>query len=173
MKKSESITTSLQGLGVVLTIDFREGEICDEDFIMRLSGQVFKIYGPYEEIISHWFKSNKSITIIALANGQRSGFAMIGEPFSLYDFNNASEILAIAVVPENQGKGIGENLLKAINNKAVNLDIKRLFLHTATDNFSAQRLFKRAGYRIWQTKRNFYPRGQDAFVMSLELDMTG
>jgi hypothetical protein len=33
------------------------------------------------------------------------------------------------------------------------------------ENLPAQRLFARAGYRIWEIKKCFYPEGQDALVM--------
>jgi ribosomal-protein-alanine N-acetyltransferase len=68
-----------------------------------------------------------------------------------------------------QGKGVGDMLIKELERKAAELNIKRLFLHTATGNIKARRLFTRNGYRPWEIKRIFYPEGQDAVVMSKEI----
>jgi len=147
-------------------VTLRRAVISDSRFIGRLSRDVFTIYGPYEEVLSGWFKSDKGITtIIACRNKIQIGFAMLSEPSDRYDLQDASELLGIAVEPEKQGKGVGELLLGAIHRTSAFLNIKWLFLHTAVDNMPAQRLFKRTGYRPLEVKRNFYPEGQDAIVM--------
>ncbi len=143
-------------------------EDSDNEFITRLSRRVFNVYGPYEEIIPRWFESEIKRTIIACTGGKRAGFAMIGDPFSTYDLYNATEILAIAVDPKSQRRGIGELLLREVDKMALEYDIKRIFLHTAIDNLVAQGLFTRMGYRPWEIKPSFYPKGQDAVVMSKE-----
>ena len=146
----------------------RPAEDSDREFITRLSQRVFSVYGPYEEIIPRWFEFEIKRTVIACAGGQRAGFAMIGDPFNTYDLYNASELLAIAVDPKRQRRGIGELLLRGVDKMALEYEIKRLFLHTATDNLAAQSLFTRMGYRPWAIKPSFYPKGQDALVMSKE-----
>ena len=64
--------------------------------------------------------------------------------------------------------GIGEMLIREIDRSANQMNIKRLFLHTATENLSAQNLFFINGYRIHGIKEKFYPGGQDAVMMSKE-----
>jgi ribosomal protein S18 acetylase RimI-like enzyme len=137
----------------------------DTLFVGRLSGKVFNIYGPYQEIIPKWIESGIGLTIIALMDGRPMGFAMIGEPYERYDLQPSSELLAIAVDPERKGMGVGKLLLKEIERRAVEMKVKRIFLHTAVYNLSAQRLFSRVGYGIWEIKKCFYPEGQDALVM--------
>jgi ribosomal protein S18 acetylase RimI-like enzyme len=148
----------------------RRAAISDNRFIGRLSRDVFTIYGPYEEIISGWFRSEKGITtLIACQDNVQIGFAMLGEPGSRYDLQDASELLGIAVEPEEQGKGIGKTLLRAIEATSVHLGIKWLLLHTAANNTLALRLYEKTGYRPLEMKRNFYPEGQDAIVMYKEV----
>jgi ribosomal-protein-alanine N-acetyltransferase len=84
-----------------------------------------------------------------------------------------SELLAIAVEPDRQHMGIGQMLLDEIEKKAASLGEKRLFLHTATENVAAQKLFIKNAYRPQETKRNFYPKGQDALMMVKEIDISG
>jgi ribosomal protein S18 acetylase RimI-like enzyme len=142
----------------------------DSSFIGRLSRKVFTIYGPYEDILSGWFISEKGITtIMACQDNIQIGFAMLGELCSGYDLQNASELLGIAVEPEKQGKGVGRMLLRAIDAVSADLGVKWLLLHSAADNTPARRLYEKTGYRPLEIKRNFYPEGQDAVVMYKEL----
>jgi len=78
-------------------------------------------------------------------------------------------MLSIAVEAKNQRRGIGELLLRELERKTGKVGIKRIYLHTATKNLSAQKLFARMGYRIAGIKKSFYPRGQDAFIMSKDI----
>jgi ribosomal-protein-alanine N-acetyltransferase len=147
-------------------LTLRNAMASDSRFIGRLSRDVFAIYGPYEDILSKWFRlGNDVTTIIACLNKIQMGFAMLSAPSGRYDLQDVSELLGIAVEPERQGKGIGGMLLRAIESKSASLSIKWLFLHTAVDNMPARKLYERNGYKNLEIKRNFYPEGQDAIVM--------
>jgi ribosomal-protein-alanine N-acetyltransferase len=151
-----------------LKISFRTGKHTDVPFIARLSGKAFSIFGPYEETVPEWLGYDSTVTIIAKVNERPAGFAMIGAPFGRYDLQNVVELLAIAVEPESRRKGIGELLLKEVDEKAKELNIFRIFLHTAIENLPARSLFSKAGYSPWEIKYSFYPKGQDAIVMAKE-----
>lgn len=150
-------------------IQIRFSSYSDSLFIRELSIKVFKPFGEYGDVVQKWHLSGNSITIIACHEGMPLGFAMISKPFSRYDQDNSSELLAIAIENAWQGKGIGKLLLKEIEKAASNAEIKILFLHTAVENRNARKLFSDSGYRIWQIKHNFYPEGQDACVMAKKL----
>jgi ribosomal protein S18 acetylase RimI-like enzyme len=138
-------------------------------FIRELSTSAFRPFGDYRDVVPEWHISDKSITLIACLEEAPLGFAMVGKPFSRYDQNNSSELLAIAVETEWQGKGIGKLLLKEIEKVALEAGIMTLFLHTAIENRNARKLFSDEGYRVWQIKKGFYPMGQDACVMAKKL----
>jgi ribosomal protein S18 acetylase RimI-like enzyme len=150
-------------------VKIRSASISDASFIGQLSGRVFHFYGPYEDIVSRWFQRGITVTIIATMDKKPVGFAMIGDTSNRWDLPQISELLAIAVEPEKQGRRIGEILIGEIERKALELNIKRIFLHTAVNNLSARKLFTKNGYRIWEIKRDFYPKGQDAVMMSKEV----
>jgi len=151
-------------------IVLRRAVALDGLFIGSLSREVFSIYGHYEEILSRWFMFEKGITtILACRNDIRLGFAMLSEPCARYNLPDASELLGIAVAPEKQGKGVGRMLLSAIESVTPDLGIKWLLLHTAVDNLPARRLYEKAGYKILEVKRCFYPEGQDAVSMYKEV----
>lgn len=147
-------------------ITLRHAVISDCNFIGKLSRDVFNVYGPYEDVLSGWFKSERDIiTIIACRDKTRVGFAMLSEPSDMYNLSEVSELLGIAVKPQNQGKGIGGMLLRAIEIKSASHNIQWVFLHTAIDNMPARRLYESKGYTNLEIKRGFYPEGQDAIVM--------
>jgi ribosomal protein S18 acetylase RimI-like enzyme len=160
---------SEQGLSQDSGIIVRPADGSETGFIKRLSRKAFNLYGSYEEIIPKWFESDVTITFIALAKGQLTGYAMIGESLEVYDSEQAAELLAIAVEAKNQRRGVGELLLKELERKTGEVGLNRIYLHTATKNLSAQKLFAHRGYRIAGIRKNFYPRGQDAFIMSKDL----
>lgn len=161
---------SFEHISDILTdINLNFAEQSDIEYIIRLSGQVFSVYGPYDEIVPRWFSSGETHTIIARMKDRPIGFVMIGYFTWRYDLAATAEIMAIAVDPELHNMGIGSMLLKKIEEKAADLNVKRLFLHTAVNNFPAQKLFKNSGYRLWEVKKDFYQGGQDAFVMTRDL----
>jgi [ribosomal protein S18]-alanine N-acetyltransferase len=138
----------------------------DIDFIERLSGSAFRKYGSYQRVIAQWFQSEMTETIIGQMDGRPVGFAMMGIIRDEASAQNICELLAIAVKPTKQNKGIGQMLLKAAEKKASGWQVERVFLHTAKDNIAARGLFTRNGYIASELKAHFYPEGQDALVMS-------
>ena len=147
-------------------LKIRPAEPSDAHFMIKLSGEVFHIYGPYERIMTSWLESSVALCLIGSIREKTVAFAMMSNLPLEVNPAHVSELLAIAVVPERQGTGIGEILLKEMEKKAVVMNMKGLFLHTAIDNMVALRLFKENGYQARGTKRNFYPAGQDAIFMS-------
>jgi len=155
-----------RGNALITGITLRHAAISDGSFIGRLSRDVFKVYGPYEDILLGWFKSERAIaTIIACLDKTPMGFAMLSEPSDMYNLHDVSELLGIAVRPESQGKGIGSLLLHAIEIKSVSPNIIWIFLHAALENMKARRLYEKTGYINLEIKKGFYPEGQDAIVM--------
>ena len=147
-------------------IQIRFSSLIDSYFIRDLSTKAFKPFGEYGDVVQKWYLSGNSITVIACNENKPFGFAMVSKPFSRYDQSNSSELLAIAIEADWQGKGIGRLLLAEIERAAFEAGITTLFLHTAVENRNARKLFSDSGYRIWQIKKNFYPEGQDACVMA-------
>jgi ribosomal-protein-alanine N-acetyltransferase len=151
-------------------IRIRQGLFSDEEFLCRLSGKVFSLYGPYQEMISRWLGMEKTITLVALVRGRPAGFVMFGSVEEAQKVPVTAEILAIAVEPSMQGMGIGQMLLREIEKKATAAGEKRIYLHTAVGNIAAQQLFTKNSYRPTEMKPHFYPRGQHALLMLKEIE---
>jgi ribosomal protein S18 acetylase RimI-like enzyme len=150
-------------------ITIRPAKPTDKAFIVGLSGKVFSIYGPYTTTVSRWFESGVTMTLISMVEGRPVGFVMIGALPGDREGETRAEVLAIAVTPEFQQRGIGGELLQFAQKRVEELRESRLFLHTAKENLAAQKLFLRHGYRFVETKNGFYPSGQDALMMVNEL----
>ncbi|PGL69077.1 GNAT family N-acetyltransferase [Bacillus sp. AFS055030] len=65
-----------------------------------------------------------------------------------------SVYLAIGILEEYTGKGIGTKLFQSIEEWAINLDISRLELTVVKQNEAGVGLYKKMGYEIEGTKRN-------------------
>jgi ribosomal-protein-alanine N-acetyltransferase len=138
----------------------------DLDFIRTLSRRAFQKYGSYQDVISQWFQSDMTETIVGRIERRPVGFAMIGLIGDEDPVQKACELLAIAVESDKRHKGIGQMLMKAVDKKAVEWQAERIVLHTAEENLPARSLFTRNGFVPWGLKKHFYPAGQDALVMS-------
>lgn len=148
------------------SVTLRHAVNSDSGFIGRLSREVFDVYGPYGDILTRWFNKGKGVsTLIACHDKIQIGFAMLSWPSDLYNLEDVSELLGLAVDPEIQGQGVGELLLCAMDKVSESLSVRWIFLHTAVENIPAQNLYKKNGYRPVEFKRSFYPEGQDALVM--------
>jgi ribosomal-protein-alanine N-acetyltransferase len=130
----------------------------DCTLIRTLSGEVFSVFGEYSEIIPQWFANPDVITLVYVKNGHPVGFAML--------YVHSGEILAIAVLPAFQRKGIGSALLDHIQLLASRLGLRRLLLHTAKENDVARLFFQKAGFTVIGGQEDYYPRGQEALVIS-------
>jgi len=135
----------------------------DCSFIRKLSGEVFSVFGDYSEIISRWFVNPDVITVIYVKNGHSVGFAML--------YVLSGEIVAIAVPPRHQRRGIGSALLNHIECLASQLGLRRISLHTAKENNVAHLFFQKAGFEVIGTQENYYPRGQPALIISKHIGL--
>ena len=151
-------------------IRIRPAKASDLNFVIRLSGTAFHIYGPYRDMISQWFESEMTETVVALENKKPVGFAMLGPSSKSCYGHHGAEILAIAVEPAKQNMGIGQKLIEAIEAKAAESNVKTIFLHTCTENLPARKLFVRNSYQALGIERGFYPAGQDALGMSKDIN---
>jgi ribosomal-protein-alanine N-acetyltransferase len=147
----------------------RPAKPSDMTFIAALSGKVFSVYGPYRTTVSRWFESGVTMTFISMAEGRPVGFVMIGALQGEREEETRAEVLAIAVTPEFQQRGIGEALLRYAQKCVKQVGEFKLILHTAKENLAAQKLFLKVGYKPVAIKKGFYPSGQDALMMVNDL----
>jgi len=80
-------------------------------------------------------------------------------------------IKTISVDPSFRHQGVGKELVNFTLNKLRGKEVKEVFLHTRTKNRAASLFYKNLGFKILKTIKNYYPNGDDAYLMKLSLHL--
>jgi ribosomal protein S18 acetylase RimI-like enzyme len=153
----------------------RAGELSEEDraFVLAVANRAFLVYGSYDTYLKDWYDNDAVSTILAEVDGQRAGFFML----TTYRDADAAQrivadLVAIAVAPEFQSRGIGECLLAHAFSLAGNARVpaQEMWLVVAEGNARAQRFFARNGFRFGGGV-GVYPAGQRALRMVRPLEV--
>ncbi len=80
-----------------------------------------------------------------------------------------SDVQTIAVVPEQEGKGIGSALLTELIVESRRRGAQDVLLEVRADNPRAQQLYRRFGFEQIHVRRRYYRDGVDALIMRLQL----
>lgn len=75
------------------------------------------------------------------------------------------DVVNIAVAPSSQGKGYGQQILAKLIDEARVNKCRNIHLEVRYCNEPAIKLYKANGFKIVNTKRAYYPNGDDAFDM--------
>ena len=178
----------------MLPVQLRPSRPDDLDFVTRLSGDVFNVFGAYDEFLPRYLNHPQVITTVALLGVDRVGFTMLalvmseeplpwrGPPSPADEGDDLeapprmwvdAEMVAIAVAPSWQAQGIGRHLLGSViaftQDRASEHHLRSLQLNVASDNARALALFRSEGFRVVNEEDGRYPRGQRSIRMALEL----
>ena len=145
----------------------------DREFVHELAIDVFSIYGSYGRYLTQWFDSESVDTWIAETEQEQVGLTMIGiTRHPTLAGKAVADLLAIAVKPSYQTKGVGTILLQSAIDIAPGMPssfpIIEMHLSVAETNARAQRLFSRRGFRMIAGE-GVYPTGQRALHMVKKL----
>jgi ribosomal protein S18 acetylase RimI-like enzyme len=159
----------------------RRAEVADQPWIIASGAEAYRDLGDYTRILPSWLDQPGVLAWIDhdLQNRGR-GFAMLG--FYMEESGPAggasqviADLLALAVLPAFQRRGIGSKLLHHVievaERVAPSSQIQALRLTVAETNTSAQRLYARNGFRVVDGLAT-YDRGQRALRMARPLTAT-
>jgi ribosomal protein S18 acetylase RimI-like enzyme len=159
----------------------RRAEVTDHPWIIATGAEAYHDLGDYTRILPSWLEQPGVLAWIdADMQGRGRGFAMLG--FYMEDPTGAgngatqvvADLLALAVLPSQQGRGIGGKLLTHVievaERVAPSSQIASLRLTVAETNTGAQRLYARSGFRIVDGSAT-YDRGQRALRMARPLGL--
>jgi ribosomal protein S18 acetylase RimI-like enzyme len=153
----------------------RRAEVADHPWIIASGAEAYADLGDYTRILPSWLEQPGVLAWIDhdVANRGR-GFAMLGfymeEPpaTTAPTHQVVADLLALAVLPTFQRRGIGSKLLTHVIEVAERVaptsQIRALRLTVAEHNVGAQRLYERAGFQHVDVAST-YDRGQRALRM--------
>jgi len=157
----------------------RRAELADHPWIIATGAEAYQDLGDYTRILPSWLEQPGVLAWIDYdVQGRGRGFAMLG--FYLDDpvvstggsSQVIADLLALAVLPSFQNRGIGTRLLlhviEVAERVAPSSQIASLRLTVAETNTSAQRLYARNGFRVIDGSAT-YDRGQRALRMARPL----
>ncbi len=79
------------------------------------------------------------------------------------------DLMAIAVVPEKRGKGLGKFMVIEAEKIASLRGYRFLRAHVGCQNEPALKLFKKSGFKLKKLLSNYYPSGLDAYELIKKL----
>ena len=133
---------------------------------------MYSDFGDYGTILPGWIHHPGVLTFIEEDDGAvRRGFILLGfyEPEDVREGTYVADLLAIAVVPNQQGQGVGRRLLDYAIDLATlagqRVPVPEIRLTVADTNGRARRLFQRCGFEILDARHGSYDGGQVAIRM--------
>jgi len=80
------------------------------------------------------------------------------------DYTDRYEINSLCVKKAEREKGIGNELVKYLNDLADEKKYRNITLEVNKNNVAAINLYRKNGFEIWATRKNYYG-NQDAYLM--------
>jgi ribosomal protein S18 acetylase RimI-like enzyme len=158
----------------------RRAELQDHPWIIAAGADAYLDLGDYTRILPSWLEQPGVLAWIDHdLSGTSRGFAMLGFYMEDPQVTGGSgppqviaDLLALAVLPEFQRRGLGGKLLNHVievaERVAPSSHIGTLRLTVAENNVGAQKLYERTGFAIVDGSAT-YDRGQRALRMARPL----
>jgi len=162
-------------LTVVLELNykFRRFKPSDLEGVIRINRECLpENYTPF--FFMNLYKRYPETFIVAEVNKEIVGYILCrietGIPsFKLLGITRRGHVISIAVLPKHQQKGIGYALMREATQAMVNYQAKECYLEVRESNLPAVELYKKLGFEIARTIKNYYADGENAFVMAKQI----
>lgn len=110
------------------------------------------------DMFSDEINKDYSDYFVAAENDEIIGYGGI---WSIYE---TAELMRIAVLPENRGRGIAKAILGEMTARAKSRGCERMMLEVRQSNVSARGLYKSFGFNEISIRKGYYD-GEDAVIM--------
>lgn len=178
MPRSQAAPKSAEpnaGVARGATAVIRRATPLDLAWIVELGARAFADLGDYRDILPAWLAQDNVSAWIADDDGERRGFTVVGffaddaVAEDAADDGNVADLLALAVEPAWQQRGLGRRLLDhAVAMASATAQagrLRELRLCVADDNHVGQRLYRTSGFQRVLGEFGAYPGGQRAVRM--------
>jgi len=140
-----------------LSISIRQATVNDLEKLYEIERECFTVEAFTEEQIMFLLKDSNSVSLTAQTNGEIAGF-IIGLIDHIRGVKTG-HICTIDVSVKHRRKGVGEKLLKEIEEIFARKGVKICYLEVRIDNVAALELYRKQGYAEIEKLDNFYCRG--------------
>lgn len=118
---------------------------------------------PYDRnVFIHYLMNESERFLVAEVNNFLVGYIISSI------LNNVGLIISLAVDNKWRGKGIGKKLLEVALQQLSN-KVNRVELQVRVSNESALRFYLNFGFKIEKRIKEYYPDGEDAYLMTKDL----
>jgi ribosomal protein S18 acetylase RimI-like enzyme/predicted double-glycine peptidase len=139
----------------------REVTTADLPQLVALEKRCFTSDRLSKRSFSHWIKSTHRVFLVAENQGQLSAYGLV----IMRKGTRLARLYSIAVDQEIEGRGIGRQILLALENKTVEAGKLFLRLEVEKTNQRAINLYQKMGYKIFGDYEHYYENNGDAFRM--------
>jgi len=136
-----------------MKIEIRKAAAVDSEIIAPLFDAYRMFYNQSSDIdgalqfVKKRLQRNESVIFIAFINDKAVGFIQLYPIFTSVGMQPAWLLNDLFIHPSARGKGVGTSLLDAAKDFGRTVESKWLMLQTANDNYSAQALYKKNGWK--------------------------
>lgn len=155
---------------VQATFRIRRFRLDDLDRVMHINRVCLpENYAAY--FFNELYKRFPETFIVAEENGKIIGYVMCRIETGLPDFGllgiaKKGHIISLAVLPENQRRGVGTGLVKEVLRGIRFYKAKECYLEVRVTNKPAVNLYKKFEFEISRIAHNYYSDGEDAYIMN-------
>lgn len=141
--------------------------LSDLEKILAIERLSFPKTAYSKAIFNHFFKLCPEGFFVAEVDRKIVGYIIGCEK------NGGGEIISMAVDPKFRREGIGGRLLNFILDNFGKKEINALKLHVRTKNRGAIKFYQKFGFQVLKTVKNYYPNGEDTYLMRKVLKKEG
>jgi ribosomal-protein-alanine N-acetyltransferase len=141
------------------------------DFAQLYAIEEFCFQPPYRfsrTYLHQLVQSEASATWIAEPDGVIAGFAVV--EWALGPGAAEAYIQTIEVAPDHRRQGIGNELLRHLEDSAQAIGAHSIWLHVDAENEPAIKLYEAHGYRREGREEHYYARSRAAFIYRKPLE---
>lgn len=139
--------------------------LADLEALLALENQVFGTDRMSRRSFRRFLTCSRARLIVAARHGGIAGYALV----LFHSRSAAARLYSIAVVPEATGQGAGSLLLAATEDAARVRGYASMRLEVSVSNAAAIACYRKAGYRIFGRRNNYYGDGGDALRLDKQL----
>lgn len=120
----------------------------------------------YEPFLLHlYYNLARETFLVAETDGRVIGYAI-----GLLTKWGGGHVISIAVHPSFRRMGVAEKLLNELLKRMREKGARAVRLEVKVSNEPAMNLYKKLGFRTVGVINNYYPNGEDAYIMTVDLD---